>query len=296
MADGTVISSMNKMLKNNSGYDLKQLFIGSEGTLGIVTKVVLQLQPAAIATHTALLSLQSYNQVLQVFRALKAGFSSGLTTFELMWHDYVAGVIATSSDLANPLADAPLYLLVEVTSSNSEQSLLQFEESLFALHQDSIVCEALVAQSGREAQQFWRIREGVSELLADYPDRSNQDVSLPIADIGPFTDRLQKDLAATFADLKLFLFGHIGDGNVHIIAATTNPQDCPALTEMIMQRVRDFGGAISAEHGVGVLKKDFLDYSRTSEEIELMRTLKRTLDPNNILNPGRIFELHHNPG
>lgn len=290
LADGTVISSLNKMLKNNSGYDLKQLFIGSEGTLGIVTRVVLQLQPRLKDKQTALLSLKTFDDVTKVLMRLKSDLNNGLTTFELMWREYVEKVLSMQPALVNPFdAPSPYYLLIESASNSSALGRELMENCLAGCLEAQLISDAIIAQSGRDAESFWKIREGVAELLQVYPARSNQDVSLPIARIGEFADELQIEINRAYPNAELFLFGHIGDSNIHIIASTQEQADCPALTNIIMTKVREFDGSISAEHGIGVIKRDYLKYSRSEEEIQLMRAIKQTLDPNNILNPGRVL-------
>ncbi|MEM7361227.1 MAG: FAD-binding oxidoreductase [Pseudomonadota bacterium] len=290
LADGSVISSMNKMLKNNSGYDLKQLFIGTEGTLGVVTRVVLQLQPRLKDTQTALLSLDHYADVTQVLTKLKSELNHGLTTFELMWQDYVDKVLELHPDLPKPFANtSPFYLLVECESNNGAVGKEMMENCLGACLAQELINDAVIAQSGRDAEAFWKIREGVAELLQDYHHRSNQDVSLPITGIGDYAESLRAELLAEFPSAELFLFGHIGDSNLHIIASTGEQSDCAALTKLIMDKVREYGGSVSAEHGIGVLKRRYLSYTRSKAEVQLMKTIKQALDPNNILNPGRVI-------
>jgi len=290
LADGTVISSMNKMIKNNSGYDLKQLFIGTEGTLGIVCKCVLQLQPKLSDTQTAIVGLKSYDQVVELLNLLKSDLAQGLTAFELMWHDYYHKILQLLPDLRNPIdTTEPFYLLLEYRSNDQTNGKELFESTLARHMETGLIENAAIAQNGRDAEAFWNIREGVSELLQIYAIRSNQDVSMPIASIGEFASELENDLMLSFPNIEIFLFGHIGDSNIHIIASNKSEDDCAKITKLIMQKVQQYEGSISAEHGIGILKKAYLDYSRTEAEIQLMKTLKSALDPKNILNPGRVF-------
>jgi len=290
LADGTVISSMNKMIKNNSGYDLKQLFIGTEGTLGIVCNCVLQLQPKLSDTQTAIVGLKSYDQVVELLNLLKSDLAQGLTAFELMWHDYYHKILQLLPDLRNPIdTTEPFYLLLEYQSNDQSNGKELFESTLARYMETGLIENAAIAQNGRDAEAFWNIREGVSELLQIYAIRSNQDVSMPIASIGEFASELENDLMLSFPNIEIFLFGHIGDSNIHIIASNKSEDDCAKITKLIMQKVQQYEGSISAEHGIGILKKAYLDYSRTEAEIQLMKTLKSALDPKNILNPGRVF-------
>ena len=290
LADGTVINAMNKMIKNNSGYDLKHLFIGSEGTLGIITRVVVQLQPKILACHTALCALKDYDSVTKLLTELKRSLGSGLTGFELMWDNYYNKVLEVDSELQNPFAeDHNFYLLVEYKDNESALGAERFEAELFGHLEAGLLSDALVAQSNQDAQQFWRIRDGIGELFKVLGPVSNQDVSLPIADIGVFATHLETRLKAKYPQIGVLLFGHIGDNNLHVCAYTGREEDKLAMNEDIMLMIGEYSGAISAEHGVGVIKRDFLDQSRTAEEIALMRTIKTAMDPRGILNPGRVI-------
>jgi len=290
LADGTVINAMNKMVKNNSGYDLKHLFIGSEGTLGIVTRVVVQLQPKPLACHTALCALEDYDSVTKLLTELKRSLGSGLTGFELMWDNYYNKVLEVDSDLQNPFDEEHhFYLLVEYKDNETALGAERFEAELFGHLEAELLSDAVVAQSHQDAEEFWRIRDGIGELLKALGPVSNQDVSLPIADIGVFSTHLETRLKAKYPDIGVLLFGHIGDNNLHVCAYTGREEDKLLITEDIMSMIGEYSGAITAEHGVGVLKRDYLELSRTPEEIALMKTIKTAMDPKGILNPGRVI-------
>jgi len=290
LADGTVINAMNKMVKNNSGYDLKHLFIGSEGTLGIVTRVVVQLQPKPLACHTALCALEDYESVTKLLTELKRSLGSGLTGFELMWDNYYNKVLEVDSDLQNPFGEEHhFYLLVEYKDNETALGAERFEAELFGHLEAELLSDAVVAQSHQDAEEFWRIRDGIGELLKALGPVSNQDVSLPIADIGVFSTHLETRLKAKYPDIGVLLFGHIGDNNLHVCAYTGREEDKLLITEDIMSMIGEYSGAITAEHGVGVLKRDYLELSRTPEEIALMKTIKTAMDPKGILNPGRVI-------
>ncbi|MFT7491195.1 MAG: FAD/FMN-containing dehydrogenase [Pseudohongiellaceae bacterium] len=290
LADGTVVSSMNKMVKNNSGYDLKHLFIGSEGTLGIVTRVVLQLQPKSRGTHTALCTLDSYAACTQLLNELKRSLGSGLTGFELMWDSYYDKVIEVLPNLTSPFAEShPYYLLVEYKDNDLLSGGQRFESTLVASLETGLLTDALIAQSHQDAATFWAIRDGIGELFQVLGPVSNQDVSLPVTDIGVFADDLDKRLKAKYDTIGVLLFGHIGDNNLHICAYTGHEADKSRINEDIMLMIGEYAGAITAEHGIGVLKREYLPLSRTDNEIALMKTIKQALDPKNILNPGRVI-------
>jgi FAD/FMN-containing dehydrogenase len=290
LADGTVISAMNKMVKNNSGYDLKHLFIGSEGTLGIVTRVVVQLQPKLRSCHTALCALEDYDSVTQLLGELKRSLGAGLTGFELMWDNYLDKVLEVVPDLQNPFAEPhPFYLLVEYKDSDEAAGAERFENALFAHLEAGLITDAVIAQSHKDAEHFWQIRDGIGELLQVLGPVSNQDVSLSLTQLGRFTADLETRLKAKYADMDVLMFGHIGDNNLHVVAYTGRAEDKPLINIDIMLMIGEYAGAITAEHGVGVNKRDFLDQSRSAEEIALMRTLKHAMDPKGILNPGRVI-------
>ena len=290
LADGTVINAMNKMVKNNSGYDLKHLFIGSEGTLGIVTRVVIQLQPQALSSHTALCALQDYDSVTQLLAKLKHELGAGLTGFELMWDNYFNKVLEVESDLQNPFTEPhPFYVLVEYKDNDALSGGERFESVLFAQLEAGLLTDALIAQSHQDAEKFWQIRDGIGELFKVLGPVSNQDVSLPIADIGVFSTDLEQRLKQKYSNIGVLLFGHIGDNNLHVCAYTGREEDKIAINRDIMLMIGEYSGAITAEHGVGVIKRDFLDQSRTDSEIALMKTIKLAMDPKGILNPNRVI-------
>jgi len=290
LADGTVINAMNKMVKNNSGYDLKHLFIGSEGTLGIVTRVVLQLQPTSRSSHTALCALNSYSAVTALLIELKRSLGSGLTGFELMWDSYYDKVMEVVPNLSSPFAEShPFYLLVEYKDNDEVSGEQRFESTLFAQLEAGLLTDALIAQSHQDAATFWQIRDGIGELFQVLGPVSNQDVSLPVTEIGVFAADLDKRLKDKYANIGVLLFGHIGDNNLHVTAYTGRDEDKARINEDIMLMIGEYSGAITAEHGIGVLKRNFLPLSRTDSEISLMKSIKLAMDPKNILNPGRVI-------
>jgi FAD/FMN-containing dehydrogenase len=290
LADGTVINAMNKMVKNNSGYDLKHLFIGSEGTLGIVTRVVLQLQPQSRSSHTALCALNSYEAATQLLTELKRSLGSGLTGFELMWDSYYDKVIEEVPNLTSPFDEShPFYLLVEYKDNDKVSGDQRFESILFSQFEVGLLSDVIIAKSLQDAATFWQIRDGIGELFQTLGPVSNQDVSLPVTDIGVFAEDLDKRLKDKYDNIGVLIFGHIGDNNLHVCAYTGREEDKARINEDIMLMIGEYSGAITAEHGIGVLKRDFLPLSRTDSEIALMKTIKLAMDPKNILNPGRVI-------
>ena len=294
LADGTVLSSINKMIKNNTGYDLKQLFIGSEGTLGVVTKVVIQLQPQQLNTQSALCTLDDYDKVVQLLGKLKQGLGSGLTAFELMWANYYHKSLQVQPSLQNPFAHQgsdipPFYLLVEYKDNDLNNGRELFESVLYEQIEGDLISDAVIAKNYQDTENFWKIRDGIGELLQTYTGISNQDISLPINKIGEFSDAIDSALSDKFDNIDVLFFGHIGDSNLHVCAYSGNADDLNVISADIMQITGEFNGAVSAEHGIGVVKKKYLPLSRTDAEIAVMKNIKGALDPKGILNPGRVI-------
>ena len=258
--------------------------------MGIITRVVLKLQPVSLSCHTALCGIDDYASVVTVLNTLKSTLGLGMTGFELMWDNYYHKVLETVPDLSSPLQQKyPFYVLLECRDNDTVGASERFETALFTLLEAGLLSDAVIAQSHQDAAMFWRIRDGVAELLQCLGPVSNQDISLPISEIGEFTETLQYRLARDYENMQVLLFGHLGDNNIHALAYTGREQDVEPINSQIMHMIGEFGGAITAEHGVGVLKKKYLPLSRSQSEIELMQTLKTALDPSGILNRGRVI-------
>jgi len=284
-ADGTVIASRNKMLKNNAGYDLKQLFIGSEGTLGVITEVVLRLFPASRNKHTALVCLDSFENVIKLMHASQSGFAR-LSAFEVMWDDYFSRAVAETADASDPFdATHPYYVLLE----SENDSLDSFQQILFDQLESDVLLDAVIAQSGKDSDQFWAIRDSIGDMLSRIPNAANFDIGLPISRMQAFLEKADTELNQSFDNLQTLTFGHLADGNIHITAWTEGTNSSEAIYKQVYELLQEFQGTVTAEHGIGVMKADYLKLCRTPEEIALMKTLKRALDPNNILNPGRVL-------
>ncbi|RQS56885.1 FAD-binding oxidoreductase [Burkholderia sp. Bp8984] len=289
LADGTVVSSMNRMLKNNAGYDLKQLFIGSEGTLGIVTRAVLRLHPKLAAPATALCRVHGYDAVVGLWNRLRA--VPELVSFEAMWpafYDYVArhtpGVVAPFS------GDGGFAVLIEcATSAPGGDARAALENGLADAIDAGLVDDAALATSERQARDLWTLREGLA--IDALPHLVNFDVSLPTGELGLFAGRCEAALRAAWPDIVCLCFGHVGDGNVHVGVSLDGMRDAnaDAIDRCVYTVVRDLGGSVSAEHGIGMLKRAYLAHTRSEAEIGLMRRLKAALDPVGVLNPGKVL-------
>ncbi len=289
LADGTVLSSLTKVMKNNTGYDLNQLFIGSEGTLGIITRVVLRLYPRPRARRTALIATADYGATVRLLRRLQRELGD-VSAFEAMWPDFYRYVTDHPSTGVKPMADThPFYALSEFQGSEPDRDCTRLEECLARAIEAGDALDALLAQSEREARSFWTIREGAALDLLPY--LINFDVSAPTAQLGALADRLKANLTARWPEGLFFVYGHIGDGNIHLSAWAGGAMDDVAheMDEIVYGEVRRIGGSISAEHGIGTLKRAYLGHSRSAAEIEIMRRIKTALDPRGILNPGKVI-------
>jgi FAD/FMN-containing dehydrogenase len=291
LADGTVVNSMNTMLKNNAGYDLKQMFVGSEGTLGVVTRAVLRLFPKPTNAQTALVALKDYAAVVAFLRLARERLGATLSAFEAMWPDfYRLGTEAMSRRAPLPSGQG-LYVLVESMGVDAEYDAHQFQSFVEQALGDGIVEDAVIARSLKEAREIWAVRDSSGDLPQTFWPYVGFDVSVPIGDIGRFIDDCRGRLVRRWPQVGTLWFGHVADSNIHICVrlegAASQPQD--EIDEIVYDCVEDFAGSVSAEHGIGLLKRAYLDRSRSAAELSLMRALKQTLDPKGILNPGKVL-------
>jgi FAD/FMN-containing dehydrogenase len=289
LADGSVVSSLNKMLKNNTGYDLKQLFIGSEGTLGVVTRANLKLFSKPAGAATALCGLASYDAALALLRRARAMLGGTLSAFEVMWSDfYEMGVREFGRrPLAGPHG---LYVLLDALGADSEADDARFEALIAAAIEAGEVDDAVIAQSTQQTRELWKIRETPAEFPRMFSPHIPFDVSVPTGQIGDFAAEIDRRMKAALPTLNTVYFGHVADSNLHVGVQAAHGEDPALVKQVVYDVVRDFKGSISAEHGIGTEKKKYLGYSRSPVELALMRSLKDTLDPNGVLNPGKVLE------
>jgi FAD/FMN-containing dehydrogenase len=293
LADGTVVSSMHPYLKNNTGYDLKQLFVGSEGTLGVVTRAVLRLRENPRSTQTALLALESFDDVVTVLRHLDRDLGGTLSSFELMWGSRYALQTGEYSDITPPLAVGHgFYALVEAHGFDPERDRETFQGALAEALDAGWIADALVAQSERERQTFWALREDFEPETRKFPESLYSfDVSLPLAVMNTYTRNLEAALAARFDHYDCSVFGHVGDGNIHIAIWEKGMRQKAEVEAIVYGELDAFGGSVSAEHGIGLERKAYLHHTRDPREIDLMRVIKRSLDPKGLLNPGKVLDV-----
>ena len=292
LADGTVISNLNKMLKNNTGYDLKQLFIGAEGTLGVITRAVLKLSPLPRSCCTALCALDNFEACVQLLHRANEYLPGGASSFELMWSSFYKTMTECVDYLDSPLAtDYPLYLILECMGQDPEQDQLTFENFLGDCLEQELIVDAVIAKSNTDTRSIWAVRDSVVEFSRLFPQYVGFDVSVPIKLMEEFVDSVNRQLEDSWPELTRLFFGHIGDSNLHIIIDISgrDPGLKKQVNDLVYAQVRQLGGSISAEHGIGLSKLEYLGHTVSPEEIELMKKIKQAIDPKAILNPGKIF-------
>jgi FAD/FMN-containing dehydrogenase len=292
LADGTIISSLNRLLKNNAGYDLKQLFIGTEGTLGIVTRAVLRLRPKPGSTAVALAAVDSFSALPRLLRRVERGLSGGLSAFEVMWEDFYQLVTSPPAKGRAPISYGhPYYVLIEQLGSDEAGDVALFERVLGAALEEGIIADAAIAKSQGERSAIWSLRDDVAQCMRNAPIFTF-DVSLPIVEMEAYVADVRSRLFGRWGvKTSLMVFGHLGDCNLHLIAGVGDGSARHSVEEIIYGALEGRSGSVSAEHGIGLEKRSYLPLSRSGSEIALMRQLKRALDPRNILNPGKVFEV-----
>ncbi len=291
---GELLDLNRGLVKNNTGYDLRQLVIGAEGTLGIVVEATMQLDQAPHDPAVMVLGVPDMGAIMQVLAAFRAELP--LTAFEFFSEPALQKVVA-HQNLPRPFeTECAYYALLEfeqVTESTMDCAMAAFERCV----EEGWVLDGTVSQSLAQAQNLWRLREDISETITPWTPYKN-DISTVISKVPAFLDEVEAVVNAAYPDFEIIWFGHIGDGNVHLnilkpesLAIDEFRQQCGEVSKLVFDIVQRFGGSVSAEHGVGLLKKEYLEYSRSPLEIELMRQIKKVFDPSGIMNPGKIFDL-----
>jgi FAD/FMN-containing dehydrogenase len=294
LADGNIWDGLRSLRKDTGGYDMKQVFIGSEGTLGIITAATLRLYPEPRNSCTAFLALPSTNSAVQLLGRIRAACMDQIQAFELISDTAMSFAVRHGTGVVSPFSVAhPCYVLVEAAAAGDNSA---FEAELESAITDGQVLDAVMAKSSSEADKLWRIRHAIPESQGAEGVSLKHDISVPIGRIGEFMDRAEKIVHDIVPDARIVVFGHVGDGNLHYNISQPSGVDGDEFRRVgepassaVYALVHDFGGSFSAEHGVGVLKKGYLQQFRSDTELDLMRTLKRALDPNNTLNPGKVI-------
>jgi FAD/FMN-containing dehydrogenase len=296
LADGRVWNGLRGLRKDNTGYDLKQLFIGAEGTLGIVTAAVLKLYPAPRTRVTALAALRSVPDAIALLRAARGMLGDRLVGFELLSDVALALSQRHHPGSADPLPGHPWYALLQADDSAADVPLAALMENTLAdAAERDIVADAVIAQSQAQAAGLWALRENVSEAQRREGPNIKHDISLPVSAIPAFLEASAGALREAFPGARLVVFGHLGDGNLHYNLAPPAGADAhafmhhaAAVNRIVHDLVHAHGGSISAEHGIGQLKREELPRYKQAVEIELMRRIKQALDPDGLLNPGKV--------
>lgn len=302
-AEGDVWDGLRGLRKDNTGYDLRDLFIGSEGTLGIITAVTLKLYPLPVAQTTAMLALDSLEDAVTFLSKARAGFGASLTGFEVMAGPVLQAVVRLFDQqripFDGPSAESPWFALLELSDSESaEHAQARFEEVLGEAIEQGLVQDAAIAQNVTQSKAFWHLRESIPLAEAELGKSIKHDVSIPISRIDEFVQVTNAAIQAQFPGVKNIVFGHLGDGNLHYNVAPAEGQTQEALLalqsevyQLVHDSVADFTGSISAEHGIGQLKRDELPRYKSEIELALMRRIKQALDPKGLLNPGKVLSV-----
>ena len=308
LADGTVVSSMKGLLKNNTGYDWTQLMIGSEGTLGVVTRAVLRLRPATPVVATAMLGCARFEQVVALLGTLSRDLDGTLNAFEVIWNPFyrLNTDPAHADHVGAPLGrDHPLYVIVESRGCD-EGTTARFSDALETALDAGLIDDAVLASSERDGGRLWAVREQI-EIALRHDPVFVYDVSLPIGRMPGYLDRVHAALRERWPEVHFYAYGHLADGNLHLMVApeairpgAVARHGLGEASERVLAQeadsdrivydaLRAVGGSVSAEHGIGTKKKRWLAHSRSAAELALMRTLKNALDPAGTLNPGKLF-------
>jgi D-lactate dehydrogenase (cytochrome) len=295
LADGRVMNVLNKLKKDNTGYDLRHLFVGAEGTLGVITAAVLKLFPRPRSVETAFVAVPSPQHALDLLALVQEATDGAATTFELMARIAV-DFSFRHAGCRDPLPQAyPWYVLLEVSSTQIGGLRDRLYEALEAAYAKHLVVDAVVADSLEQRGELWRIRETIADVQKFEGGSIKHDVSVPIANVPAFIDEASMAAVTLIPGCRPCPFGHLGDGNIHFNISQPVGADKAAflarwhdMNAVVHAVVGKHGGSISAEHGIGVLKRDELTRVKDPVALAVMRSLKRTLDPNNILNPGKV--------
>ncbi|MEO9969463.1 MAG: FAD-binding oxidoreductase [Hyphomonadaceae bacterium] len=296
LPNGEIWDGLSGLRKNNTGYDLKHIFAGAEGTLGLITAATLKLFPT-VKTATAWISCKSATDVISLLSHIRDCAGDSVTSFEIIPNNAIDMVIADNKDIRDPApSDLPWRVLCEISMPTTDMANMVLETALEAAIELGLAGDAQIASSGKQAADLWRIRETIPLSKRAYGTAINHDISVPISAIPEFLDACKDAIAAIAPDAEIVAFGHVGDGNLHYSACEPENADAPVLasiadkiTQTVHAMTMRYGGSISAEHGVGRLKRDELLDIRSPAATDAMVAIKRALDPHNIMNPGRVL-------
>jgi FAD/FMN-containing dehydrogenase len=295
LADGTVLSNLSRIIKNNTGYDLRQLFIGSEGTLGVITRATLRLRERPASRDVAMCGVASFGDVVKLLKHMEHVLSGRLSAFEVMWREHYELVTQPPAKSTSPISGQyPYYVLIESLGADAARDNEAFIAALESALGEAIIADAAIAQSRAEGDAMWAIRDDVGQLGRYAPVRT-YDISLPLSAMESYVENVSRAVRARWPHALCSIFGHLGDGNLHVAVASKDRAaeriDVEELNRMVYEPLAARGGSVSAEHGIGLEKKQWLHISRTPDEVAIMRSIKEALDPMYLLNPGKIFDV-----
>lgn len=296
LPDGRVWNGLRGLRKDNTGYDLKHLFIGGEGTLGVITAAVLRVFPRPTAIETAWLGLRSPEDAVKLLGHVKSRLGERISAFELMQRRIIDFLLAGVPGHEDPMPGHPWYVLAEVSGQGAPDSLSEpFTQALTEAMESGLVADAVVASSGAQSRRFWKMREDFAEAQKGAGPGIKHDVSVPVSRIPEFLRRANAALEAAYPGIRDCAFGHVGDGNLHYNPVAPLGWRGPPFSgerrrvnRIVHDIVAGLGGSISAEHGIGRLRLEENQQYKSAVELDLMRTIKRALDPANIMNPGKL--------
>jgi FAD/FMN-containing dehydrogenase len=298
LPDGQVWSGLRGLRKDNTGYDLKHLFVGAEGTLGIITAAVLKLFAKPRSRATALVALENPAAAVTLLSKLREGCGERITGYELISRVCVDLVLRHIAGSRDPLPGPhPWYVLVELSDSTAGEALSGLLEACLADAAESeMIRDAVVAASEAQRNALWKMREDITEAQKLDGLSIKHDVSVPVSRVPELIERASAALAARFPDIRIVAFGHVGDGNIHYNCSKSERQEAreffaqaPEVNHVVYEVVSSLGGSISAEHGLGVLKREEIKRYKSALELDLMRSIKKTLDPHGLMNPGKVL-------
>ncbi len=291
---GDILELNKDLVKNNTGYDMRQLFIGGEGTLGIITEATMRLTRTPKNLNVLVLGVPEFEAIMDVLHAYQGKMD--LTAFEFFSHKAMSKVIARGDVPAPFETEAEYYALIEfeaLTDADVDCAMEIFEHCV----EKGWVLDGVISQSETQAKNLWRLREDISETIAEWTPYKN-DISVVVSKVPPFLREIEEVVNKEYPDFEIIWFGHIGDGNLHlnILKPDALPKEeffekCAKVSTWVFEIVEKYKGSVSAEHGVGMTKKPYLEYTRSKEEIEYMRALKAVFDPKNVMNPGKVIDL-----
>ncbi len=296
MPNGEVLNMNTGLRKNNTGYDLRQLFIGAEGTLGIITSATLRLTSKPRNVQASVMAVHDFNAIPKILGVCNQ-LAIQLTAFEFFTKKAHEIVLQHAPGARTPFSERyPYYVLLEVEEGPAGGAVMEpLLEKIFA---DELIADAVVSSTSAEFKELWGLRENITESIAAHGHARKNDIALAINQLSDFITAVQPIVDAAPKDMELVLFGHIGDGNLHInyVGPKSEPfkefqARARKVEEQVFAIVKDFKGSISAEHGIGLLKKKDLHYSRPASEVDVMRQIKRLFDPKGLMNPGKIFDI-----